>query len=116
MSARITVAASAWAGTSRSDPPNAPTAVRTGSQITASRMSSSPPTRSRCYGELRDDRDRRDPRPGDEVPDRLGRRADDEAPPVFDEEAAHGVEDVEADAVHRRETASIDDDLRDAFH
>ncbi len=39
MSARITVAARTWAGTSRNDPPNPPTGVRSGSQITASRMS-----------------------------------------------------------------------------
>jgi hypothetical protein len=37
--ARITVVASVWAGTSRSAPPNPPTGVRSGSQITASRMS-----------------------------------------------------------------------------
>ena len=37
MSARITVAASSCAGTSRSDPPKPPTGVRSGSQMTASR-------------------------------------------------------------------------------
>src|SRR4051812_27975439 len=37
MSARITVAASSCGGTSRSDPPNPPTGVRSGSQMTASR-------------------------------------------------------------------------------
>src|SRR5690606_13042392 len=37
-SARITVAASSWAGTSFSEPPNPPTGVRSGSQITASRI------------------------------------------------------------------------------
>src|SRR4051794_1046018 len=37
-SPRITMAASSWAGTSRSDPPNPPTGVRTGSQMTPSRI------------------------------------------------------------------------------
>src|SRR4051794_24224951 len=43
MRARITVAASSWAGTSRSAPPKPPTGVRTGSQITASRTRSPSP-------------------------------------------------------------------------
>src|SRR3712207_5462848 len=37
MTARTTVAASSWTGTSRSEPPKPPTGVRRGSQMTASR-------------------------------------------------------------------------------
>src|SRR6476659_5102064 len=40
-SARTTVAPSSWAATSRSAPPNRPTGVRSGSQMTASRMGTS---------------------------------------------------------------------------